>query len=226
MSSKVDFDEYSGSYDELLREHTGFFSEDEKYFARYKVAIARELVKTEPRQILEYGCGIGRNIPYLRSEFRNAQVFGSDISAASIEIARKENPESIFWIEDGKPPPAASFDLLFVAGVFHHIAPQERRAAASTLFERASGGSQLIVFEHNPFNPVTRRIVRDCPYDADAVLLAPRELKELLAGAGFGSFRTGFALFVPPKLRSLVGFERFVRWLPLGGQYWISAHRK
>lgn len=225
MASKVDFDDYSGSYNELLREQTGFFSEDEKYFARYKVALAREMVRTEPRRILEYGCGIGRNIPFLRSEFREAQVFGSDISAASVEIARRDNPETTFWVEDSDAAPASAFDLLFVAGVFHHIPPGARLAAARSLFERAIAGSQLIVFEHNPFNPVTRRIVRDCPYDADAVLLRPGELKRLLAAAGFGSFRTGFSLFVPPKFRTLARVERFLTWLPLGGQFWISASR-
>jgi hypothetical protein len=70
MPSKVDFDDFSGSYNELLRERTDFFTEDELYFARYKVALARELVTTEPRRVLEYGCGIGRNI--LSSNERSA----------------------------------------------------------------------------------------------------------------------------------------------------------
>jgi SAM-dependent methyltransferase len=223
--SKVDFDEFTGSYNELLREQTGFFSEDEEYFARYKVALTRELVRTEPRKILEYGCGIGRNIKFLRQTFPSADVFGSDISAASLELAKSENPGVQFWQEDATQPPTSEFDLIFVAGVFHHVPPQQRGGVAQVLFERTSVGGQLIVFEHNPYNPVTRRIVRDCPYDADAVLLRPSEVKGRLTQAGFRSLNTGFSLFFPPTLRRLVRTERFLRWLPLGGQYWVSAHK-
>jgi SAM-dependent methyltransferase len=221
--SKVDFDQYAGSYNELLRDQTGFFSEEEAYFARYKVALARELVSGEPRRVLEYGCGIGRNIGFLRQTFPAAEVFGSDISAASLDSARRQNPGVHFWQESAEDPPVGDYELIFVAGVFHHVPPRERDLVAKVLFDRLSPGGQLIVFEHNPYNPVTRRIVRDCPYDADAVLLRPSELRTRLAAAGLGALQTGFSLFVPPRWKTLVAAERYLRWLPLGGQYWVSA---
>jgi SAM-dependent methyltransferase len=220
--SQVDFDRYAESYNDLLREQTRFFSADEAYFARYKVALARRLVTRDPARILEYGCGIGRNIAFLRDAFPRAQIVGSDVSAKSLELARAANPGTEFRLEDDQWHDAG-FDLAFVAGVFHHIPPPARTAAAKLLASRLRSGGTLVVFEHNPYNPVTRRIVSNCPYDEDAVLLRPRELRGLIAGADLAGIRQGYTLFFPPRLTWLARIEPLLSWLPLGGQYWVSA---
>jgi len=223
VNKRVDFDEYTENYNQLLKEKTQFFSPSEEYFARYKVDIVRQQ-RTEPvRRVLEYGCGIGRNIPFLQQAFPGAEVIGTDISGASLDIARQENHDVAFFLEDGKAGDLGEFDLIFVAGVYHHIPPAERVNVSSTILRRLSPNGSLFVFEHNPFNPVTRRIVNTCPYDADAVLLSPRELKSILHEAGFKIGRSAYCLFIPPSLRSLAPLEGKLGWLPLGGQYWVSA---
>ena len=88
-----------------------------------------------------------------------------------------------------------------------------------------SPAADLIVFEHNPYNPVTRRIVNNCPYDADAVLLKPRELRQLLTAGGFQVLAQGYCLFIPPAFKSLLWLEPRLEWLPLGGQHWVRAQR-
>jgi trans-aconitate methyltransferase len=160
MKKPVNFDEYTDTYNSLLTQQTSFFSSSEEYFSSYKVSIVRGEVKSSPARILEFGCGIGRNIRYLRNVFPDAEIMGSDISAKSLEMARLENKGVKFWCEGvDEQPVDQQFDLIFVAGVFHHIPPAQRTAAAATLFSRLSPGGALFVFEHNPFNPVTRRIV-------------------------------------------------------------------
>lgn len=221
---KVDFDQYARNYNDLLRESTGFFTEDESYFARYKVAIARKLVTGSPARVLEFGCGIGRNIPFLRQAFAGAEVMGCDVSRVSIETARRENPGVRFWV-NGEEEGDELFDLVFVAGVFHHIPPQERAGAARYVASRLNPGGTAVVFEHNPYNPVTRRIVNDCPYDEGVILLRPRELRRLVRDAGLTGEQQGYALFVPPRLKALGGIEPWLSWLPLGGQYWVKAER-
>jgi SAM-dependent methyltransferase len=221
--NKVDFDAFAHSYDDLLREHTGFFSEDESYFARYKVAIAKRALAAVPRRILEFGCGTGRNIPFLKEAFPEATVMGCDVSRKSLEIAVASNPGVRFWKEGEGESEEAGFDLIFVAGVFHHIPPAERDAAAATLSRRLSAGGMLVVFEHNPFNPVTRRIVSNCPYDEGVVLLTPRELRRHLEAAGLRVVKRAYALFVPPAWTLLQPLESRLGWLPMGGQYWVSA---
>jgi len=222
---KVDFDAYASSYNDLLREGTAFFTEDEAYFAKYKVGIARALVGKPPRRVLEFGCGIGRNIPFLREAFPQADVMGSDVSAASVETARSENPGVTFWVEGAEGSESGAFDVVFVAGVFHHIPPEERRAAAKSVAARLNPGGCAVVFEHNPINPVTRKIVRECPYDEGVILLRRSELRDLLETAGLQVRKQGYSLFFPPKLRSLRSLEPKLSWLPLGGQYWVCADR-
>lgn len=225
MAEKVDFDNYVENYNSLLREGTGFFSANEEYFARYKIGVLAQNAKNKPERILEYGCGIGRNIPFLREKFPNAEVQGSDISEASLEIARKDNVDVHFFIENDGEDVRERFDLIFVAGVFHHIPPALRAQVMQKIFTRLVPGGELMIFEHNPYNPVTRRIVNNCPYDADAVLLRPSELHRLVGRAGFTERDSGYCLFVPPKLSALHWLEGALSWLPLGGQYWVKGVR-
>lgn len=225
MSNRVDFDQFTDNYNQLLRKSTSFFSASEQHFAKYKIEIIRDQVRAPVKRVLEFGCGIGRNIPHLREAFPDAIVVGSDISSASLAFARLENPGSQFVHEGGDEPPIGLFDLEVVAGVFHHVPTAQRRDVASLLFERLSPGGQLFVFEHNPFNPVTRRIVSRCPYDEDAVLLRPSELIDILRSAGLSVERRAYCLFVPPRLSRLAALEKQLGWLPLGGQYWVQARR-
>lgn len=225
MTNKVDFDDYTENYNQLLKEGTSFFSASEEYFARYKVDLVRTQIHTPVNRILEYGCGIGRNIPFLQQAFPGALVMGSDISGASLEIARRNNVGVEFFQEDESVEPSNRFDVIFVAGVFHHIPVAARAVVARTLFNRLSPGGLIFVFEHNPFNPVTRRIVNNCPYDEDAVLLKPSELKKILSEAKLTVERKAYCLFVPPSLPVLARLESRLGWLPLGGQYWVQARR-
>jgi SAM-dependent methyltransferase len=220
---KTDFDLYTEDYNRLLRQQTGFFSSKEEYFAQHKVGLVRERLGFEPQRVLEFGCGIGRNIPFLRQAFRSASITGSDISAKSLEVARAHNPGVEFRREPDDM--RDEFDLIFIAGVFHHIPCSERVAVARTIHSRLAPGGHVFIFEHNPYNPVTRRIVSNCPYDEDAVLLSPAELGKLLQKAGCIPQGRWFSLFFPPRLRALLPIERHLGWLPLGGQYWVQAIR-
>lgn len=222
MTNKVNFDDYTDDYNSLLRESTKFFSASEQYFAKYKIDLVRASIKHPVSRILEYGCGIGRNIRYLQTAFPDAEIVGTDISEASLEIAGTENPGVVFEVETPQLN-LGMFDLIFIAGVFHHIPPQQRADVVQLLNQRLSPSGSLCVFEHNPYNPVTRRIVDTCPYDADAVLLKPSELRELFIHANLTPHSKAYCLFIPPKFSRLAPVEKYLEWLPLGGQYWMKA---
>lgn len=220
--NKVYFDEYSANYDELLHESTKFYAADSEYFAKYKVDLIRQASTRPVARVLEYGCGTGRNVEYLRAAFPNAEVVGTDVSAASLEVAAASNPAATFAVErDGLD--IGKFDLIFVASVFHHIPPAERPAVTRMLAQRLAPQGSIDVFEHNPYNPVTRWIVNTCPFDADAILLKPEELRSLFKGAGIDLQRLSYCLFVPPRLSWLAPLEKYLGWLPLGGQYWVRG---
>lgn len=225
MVEKVNFDDYAKNYDEILKEQLNFFSEDDKYFAKYKVDLVKKNVSNNPKRILEYGCGTGRNIAYFREHFPDAEIFGVDLSAESIEIASRENPSARFFVlDDIFLNTNASFDLIFVAGVFHHIAPGLRGEAMANINQLLAIKGEVLVFEHNPINPVTRKLVRECPFDSDAVLLPMNELLGLLASR-LSIVSSKYTLFFPPALKLLLPIERMLSWFPLGGQYFIHAKK-
>ena len=220
--SRVDFDDYTESYDSLMKEGLGFFEKDEGYFSRYKIEIMRRLVGGEPARILEYGCGVGRNIGSIREQFPHSRVYGCDVSEKIIKAARAQNPEADFFvINENKTH--MEFDLVLLANVLHHVPQAERENLAGGLARMLSIEGFVFVFEHNPFNPVTRRVVNNCPFDEDAVLLRPKEVSHLLVNAGLKIKQQGYCLFFPGFLKGMRRLERSLAWLPLGGQYFIKA---
>jgi hypothetical protein len=80
-------------------------------------------------------------------------------------------------------------------------------------------GGRCYVFEHNPYNPVTRWVVARTPIDRQAILLSSREVRAGLAAAGMRRIRVEHLMFFPPKWRWAQPLEQALRWLPFGGQY-------
>ena len=115
------------------------------------------------------------------------------------------------------------FDLVFIANVLHHINPNQRHDTLSFIKSLTVNNGELFIFEHNPYNPVTRHIVRTCPFDADAELIKPRHLIALLKKAGFSIIERQYILFFPSFLSGLRPMERYLKSLPLGGQYVVHA---
>lgn len=222
QSESINFDDYSSSYEDLLRESTKRYADDSEFFARYKIDLVAGNMSSPPRRVLEYGCGTGRNIRYIRAVFPSAEIVGTDISAASLEVARSAQPGASFEVEHDELD-IGTFDLIFVANVFHHIPPAERSAAMRTIARRLTPTGSVFIFEHNPYNPITQRIVSTCPFDADAILLKPSELRALFSGAKIRLQKMSYCLFIPPKLSWLLPIEKFLGWLPLGGQYWLAG---
>ena len=80
-----------------------------------------------------------------------------------------------------------------------------------------------IVIEHNPFNPITRRIVSRCAWDADAVLLRSREVMRLMTKAGAAVAGRRYVGFSPLRSALVERAEHAIRWLPIGAQYCVWA---
>lgn len=221
---KVDFDEYAENYNEILEGQLAFFDKGNDYFAEYKVALVKKLVHHAPDSILEYGCGIGRNLKFFKKYFAESKLYACDVSEKSLELAQKNNPEVNFF-KVGDEPEAEGFDLIFVAGVFHHLSIKDRRGVTDHISSLLNKDGRVYVFEHNPHNPLTRHLVNTCPFDEDAILLSPSDLRGLLQSSGMTVSPAEYTLFFPNFLKWLRPFERWLNWLPLGGQYFIVAER-
>jgi SAM-dependent methyltransferase len=224
--AKVNFDDYAEDYDAILKKQLRFFESGTDYFSRYKIALIKRLLQRTPSNILEFGCGVGNNIKYLLTFFHNASITGCDISAKSLDIARSRYPSAAFFLFTEATLLDIRFDLIFIANVFHHIPPKQRQTTIQLLKKLLIPGGNLFIFEHNPYNPVTRHLVNTCPFDVDAQLLRPREMISSLKHAGFSIIKRDFILFFPSALRLLRPIERYMSFMPLGGQYVVQAHLK
>ena len=222
---KVDFDEYAENYDTLLQGQLKFF-DDVDYFAEYKAKMVRSSVRKDPRMILEYGCGIGRNLRFLGASFPDAVISGCDPSERSLERAAKENPSvKFFLLDDALSTHREKFDLIVVANVFHHILPGAWEDTMTLLSEWLEREGELFIFEHNPYNPITRHLVRSCPFDKDAVLLSLRRVRSLLLKSGLRIVSNRYILFFPSFLKGLRFLERYLADIPFGGQYLVHASK-
>lgn len=225
LSDKVDFDEYAENYQKILQEQLSFFDGNEGYFAEYKIEIIKKYIKNTPKKILEYGCGVGRNLKYLIQHFQQSIIYAADISKKSLDIAKADNPSVQFFLL-GEDAIVDKFDLIFVALVFHHIEPGLRLKVMEDISDLLQEGGHIFIFEHNPYNPITRYLVNTCTFDADAVLLKKRELIKLLIEAKLSINTCRYILFFPSYLKKLRFLEPMLGYLPLGGQYFISANKK
>lgn len=222
---KVDFDNFANEYENILDEQLDFFGEENSYFAEYKLKLVKDTIGFQPKNILEFGCGIGRNLKFFSKYFPDANIYACDISEKSLEIARKENPDvKIFLLNENEVKNfSGKFDLVFVSCVFHHIKPELRKGSIGLINNMLNKNGAVYIFEHNPYNPVTKYIVKTCPWDTDAILLYMKETVDLINDSGLKVSEKNYSLFFPSQLKFLRPVENYLGKIPMGGQYYVKG---
>lgn len=219
---KSEFDKFADSYDSVLGGTIPDTLNEDSYFAEYKIALMASMLKASiPGRILDFGCGSGRSLPYLDKYFPDAEIFGYDLSHASLEAAGLRTPRAKLF-SDWNLISEASFDVILAANVFHHIPVVHRQDAFTRCRQVLADDGKMFLFEHNPYNPLTRWIFEHCPFDVDAEMFSLGTALSLTRNAGFRTERHGYTLFFPRPLALLRSFEPLLRRLPLGAQYFVQ----
>jgi|APLak6261701338_1056256.scaffolds.fasta_scaffold04366_2 SAM-dependent methyltransferase len=228
--SAPEFDAHADSYRQTLDQALSIGGGDSVYYAERKFAALKayqnERSRAAPASILDFGCGTGTNLPFLRDLFSSAALQGVDVSPRSLEVAgERQVCRCQLTAYDGVTLPfeAPIFDLVVVSNVLHHIDPSHRASTVREIARCLKPGGLLAIFEHNPFNPLTRKVVRDCPFDAGVTLVRPREIKSVLRAQGYRGASLWNIIFFPAALKKLNAVEPQLRWLPLGAQYALFA---
>lgn len=209
------FDHYAQSYREAHRASVKLSGEAPEYFAEHKLACLERAGVGRGARLLDYGCGTGTLLGLAGGRFQS--LAGYDPSQESLALARQQAPAATFYTEESAIPEGA-FDVAILSGVLHHVPPPERAGVVARVASKLAAGGRLFVFEHNPYNPLTQRAVKACPFDDDAILLPPSEVRGLLEGAALGAVRQDYVLFFPRALARLRPLEPLLRWFPLGAQ--------
>lgn len=215
----AEFDRFAEDYQRVLNDAIRWSRDTSEYFCHHKaVSVATLCRDAPPLKVLDYGCGVGAVTRYLVSVFPAARVDGFDVSEDSLlEVPAEVRARGLFSADLNDFE--ADYDLIVICNVLHHVDLEDRESTVRQLGKRLRVGGRLVVFEHNPLNPVTRRVVATCPFDENAVLLWPRESMRLLKEAGMADLNHKYVLFFPGFLRRLRGLERHLGWLPFGAQY-------
>ena len=222
------FDEYAEDYRSIHTENVKISGADSFYFAEMKVKILQEWEENQALNVLDIGCGDGATEVFIQNYFPAWKVTALDISEKSIAKAIEKNiPNTSFSVYDGLQVPVApgSFDIVFIAGVLHHVDFSLHHTIAHEISRVLKKGGRLYLFEHNPLNPVTKQLVKTCVFDKEAKLLYNNYSRKLFQKAGLKINANPFIIFFPRKglLAKFIFLEKYLKWLPFGGQYMIRA---
>jgi SAM-dependent methyltransferase len=229
---EAEFDRFADEYRQLHAANIRLSGEAPEYFAEYKIADLRSLLgdsfgKDAPT-ILDFGAGVGTSVPYFRKHSPKCDLTCLDVSRKSLEIGTSRFREQAKFVHfDGEHIPFSDnhFDLVFLACVPHHIPHSEHVSILAEIRRVLRPNGALVIFEHNPYNPLSVHAVNTCPFDENAVLLKPHRLAQSIACAGFGRSAVRFRIFFPRVLRALRALEPRMAWIPLGAQYSIHARK-
>jgi SAM-dependent methyltransferase len=229
VGKPTEFDRYSETYREAVERSIAFSGAGLDVFTRAK---ARQLLALCARRLgdpgslafLDVGCGPGETDRWLEGHVHT--LTGVDLSPEMIEVARGRNPWADYQAVDGDLPfRAASFDVCFAVCVLHHVPRSERLALLAEMARVTRPAGLVVIFEHNPWNPLTRKAVAGCEFDRDAELLSRRESEALLRGAGLTELEASYIVFFTRESPRLQWIERRLARLPLGAQHVVSGRR-
>lgn len=227
-----EFDDYLDSYEAKINEAIAYTGKSRDFFTEVKARclvdlFTKQLPERSHPEILDVGCGTALIHPFLINAYPRLRLTGVDVAAATIETARKRNPQVRYDLYEGHELPyrAEMFDAAYAVGVMHHVPPSQWQAFLQQMRRVVRPGGLIAVIEHNPLNPLTRWLVNACPFDRNAVLLGATKLSGLMRDIGLSYVSRRFILFTPFDAVFFRRVDRALGWLPLGAQYLVVGRR-
>ncbi len=229
------FDKIADSYKNLVENNSKFINLSIEYLTEYKVKdLSFEIQKEsiQYKKILNFGCGIGLSDPYLEKYFPNTHIVSCDISEKSLEIAKNNNKilKNTEYINLKENPFSFNneFDVIFIANVIRHIPRINQLNIMNDLYKSLKKNGMIMIYEFNPYNPYTFYVYMkdDKNYDSDNVkIITPSYTRKLLKETGFKNLETKYRFYIPGQLKRFMFFENYLKKLPFGANYYITARK-
>jgi SAM-dependent methyltransferase len=212
----INFDDFSSDYENKILKSFGNIDSNVSYYHSGKAKIAKRELASSPNKILDFGCGIGSMLKFLKENFNSSKFYAYDESLKSLEHVKIKYPDvncihSLDTIE--------KFDLIFVSNVIHHVKSSERNDFFKKIYSLLDDNGRLLIYEHNPYNPITLKVVANCEFDIDAELINKKNLIKLCNENDFKLQKSGYIHFFPSKLKFFFNLEKYLKWFFLGAQY-------
>lgn len=218
----AEFDQFANEYKRILDQSTAIAGESSEYFTDYKAAFVERLLDGRSARILDFGCGVGTLSSALARRLPSVAIHGYDVSEDSLAQVDPTLRERGLFTSDLEAL-ESGYSLIVISNVMHHIPVVERQGTINRLAGCLAPSGEILVFEHNPINPLTRLVVSRCVFDENAVLLPPREVKRYFRAAGLEVVRNDYIVFFPKPLAALRPMEPMMGWCPAGAQYALRA---
>lgn len=222
------FEQYKDRYHDEVQRSISFFGKEVNFFTRaklrYLLSLAEEYFSDlSTLRVLDVGCGIGLTDRHLVSHV--GELHGVDLTSGVIDRAAQTVPSAHYHTYDGQRVPFSenSFDLTFAICVLHHVPPSRQLSLTTEMARVTRPGGMVAIFEHNPFNPLTRFAVFRCSFDRDAALVRPKKVRDILKSAGLKSIKTAYTIAVPFDGPFWYRLDRILGAVPLGTQYYIAG---
>lgn len=204
------------------------------YFIRLKCDELRRIIAQtgkRPRDLVvaDIGSGIGLFEEELQGEY--GKLLALDLSQEMLKVSQHLHPPQAgeqYICSDALHMPLApgSVDVVLSSCLFHHMPHQQLLSGIQEMSRICKRGGYIVVFEHNPYNPLTQLVVHTTPLDRNARLLPSRKLMTAFRDAGLEGISRRFILYGPQQLDQwLVRRAPILNRLPLGGQYMIVGQK-
>lgn len=150
--------------------------------------VAAQPARREPLRWLDFGCGAGAFLKYLREHGaiagRTLELTGHDVGSYA-DLLRERDGFRILGLDDLPREPAARYDVISMIEVIEHLPqPAEQIALVARLLKP---GGLLLLTTGNLASPIARRQgihYRYCAPEIHVSLFNPRALAELYRHAG------------------------------------------
>jgi ubiquinone/menaquinone biosynthesis C-methylase UbiE len=224
-----EFDRHAATYASAVNDAIAFSGLDVDTFVRAKLFHLRRIfsrygISTSDR-VVDVGCGVGTYEMNLVEDWPN--ISGIDVSEESVALARQNCAAASFSAFDGKQMPfeSGSVAAAFAICVWHHVPVEHWSLFLAEIFRILRPGGILAVFEHNPWNPLTRWAVERCVFDKDAVLLSMPQARRRMIAAGFKLPQSEYILSVPATKGIAGQIDRWLGSVPTGAQYLVVGRK-
>ncbi len=178
-----------------------------------------EAVRSQPRRILDLGCGTGSTTLLLKRRFPEAKVVGLDLSPYMLVMARHKATEEGLKIDwrQGKAEETGleenSFDVISLSLLFHETPPAVSQEILRECFRLLRVGGEVVVLDGNQGSlrqtPWLMEVFEE-PYIAD---YAQGDVGEWMQQAGFATVETRTHWWIHQVTRGVK---------PLPGQEWVG----
>jgi ubiquinone/menaquinone biosynthesis C-methylase UbiE len=153
-------------------------------------------VRSEPRRILDLGCGTGSTTVLLKQAFPYAVVTGLDLSPYMLAVAEDKAQRAhlnIEW-EHGKAEStqfkSASFDLVTASLLFHETPPAVTQEILAECWRLLAPGGQILILDGNQSTLRSLDWLNNVFEEPYIQTYAAGNLDDWLGSAGFKDVRT------------------------------------